>query len=727
MVAGRPNTRRPDTRRNGSRSAPADRGAAGADADGMVEDAPTFFSGITGKNAKAPRPSPGAESETITLGETLDNLVAALPGSQQTQDAVSWLELGLCKALVRAVSHCGFLAPTPVQVQAVPAALRGKDVCARSVTGSGKTAAFLLPLLHLLLTRPPLKASGLRSARRYIRSVILVPTRELGVQCEAMLKQLLQFTTGLTVALAIGGVAPAAQEAALDAAPDILIATPGRLVDYIHNFRGTGLDLSGVEVVVLDECDKMLTVTLVDQVLDIMNHIPSDSRQVLLFSATMTEEVDKFASEQLFEPQNVDIGHVALQSRLRQQFVRIRIDDVELEDRRSVAHSDDEELVESRQRIRSKRLREEAAERVDRPAEGTERDKTQQLVTIAKTRSLVALCRNFFTEKTIIFCKYRTTVHRLALLFTALGLSCAEIQGNQEQERRFEALQQFTAGGVRFLITTDIASRGLDIASVAAVINYDLPPTLTAYIHRVGRTARVGSAGTAVSLVDESSDGEIMRKILAVSGSVNEFQVASVKRRDLPKAMLDEARRAVDEAFPGVKLQLEAEELEERIATAEKRYGAAAASSTFAESMTPKPKRAWILSKSEQRQREAEARKVYEKEAEVTVNRYQNILSSLEKEETSLLKDQARARRAAREKKQIQADKAKAKRDEERKKEAKKVERNVIKKLKKRKMRAAGKERRAAEREKKGIKPYVRRERTKGRVKNRRTKRMKKH
>lgn len=707
--------------------------------EGLKEDIGDFFSDLLGhpKNSSSTRnpdqregtryekqaPSLREEDDAYNspeVGETVSNQLASTLGSQQTQDSVPWLELGLCKSLIRAVTHLGFLAPTPVQVEAIPAALRGKDVCARSVTGSGKTAAFLLPLAHTLLTRAPRKAAGLRSSRRYIRSVILLPTRELGVQCETMLRQLLQFSTGLSVAVAIGGVAPAAQEAALDAAPDILIATPGRLVDYVHNFRGVGLDLSGVEIVVLDECDKMLTVTMMAEVLDVLHSIPEETRQVLLFSATMTKEVDAFADDHLFEPHNVDIGHVALQSKLKQQFVRIVLSSED-------ESGEDEEKGENKEkkpRIRSKRLREEErlASEPSKPRSSGEIE--QHKVTMVKTRNLVALCKNFFKEKTIVFCKYRSTVHRLALLFQELKLSVVEIQGQQEQENRFEALQKFSDGEAQYLITTDVASRGLDIPSVKVVVNYDLPPTLTAYIHRVGRTARVGASGVAVSLVDENHDGEIMRKILAISGVVNDCQVATVKRRDIPKEMLAAAKNEVDAAFPSVKMQLEAEELEERIKAAEKRYGK---SNTFSDSITEKPQKAWILSKMEQRDREKAAKDAYEKESEITINRFQNILSNLEREEMKTLQAQKQARRSERQKKQMQKDKEKAKRAELRKKAMKVVERNVVKKLKKKNLRAAAKERRATDREKKGLKPYVRRERTKKTVKNRRRSKMKKH
>ncbi|CAM42030.1 putative ATP-dependent RNA helicase [Leishmania braziliensis MHOM/BR/75/M2904] len=662
---------------------------------------------------------------------------AVIEGSEQTQERVMWLELGLCKALIRAVSHLGYIAPTPVQAKAIPAVLRGVDVCARAVTGSGKTAAFLLPLAHLLLTRQPQKATMMNSRRRFIRAVVLLPTRELGVQCQEMLRQLLQFTSGLTVALAIGGVAPAAQVAALDAAPDILVATPGRLVDYIHNYKdGAGLDLTGVEVLVLDECDKMLTVTLQDQVLDILQHVPEETRQMLMFSATMTKDVDEFAREHLFKPLNIDIGHIALQSKLRQQFVRIRItpetptptaDDVDAATATTAAATAKGSETPREKRLRQKRRRAERASADDEDVQNgaATAESEQEHIAKVKTRYLVALCHNYLKDKTIIFCRYRTTTHRLTLVFKALGLSVAEVQGNQLQEERFQAFEKFARSEVRYLITTDVASRGLDIQGVATVLNYDLPPTLTAYIHRVGRTARIGQTGTAVSLVHEVEDADIMRKILSVSGAINDHQVATVKRRDVPDALLAKATKDVDSVFPQVRAQLAAEQLEEKISQAERRYGAT--KDGFLSEVTTKAKREWCLSREERKKRDEEARRLYEKEAEVTINHFQNELSNLAREETEILQRQRKVRRLERDKKTREEGKVKARARELRMKSEKKIQAGVVKKLKQRKIRQASKERRAAARAQKGVAPYKHGDGKQRNKKSRHKRRMKKH
>ncbi|KAG5509043.1 hypothetical protein JKF63_06051 [Porcisia hertigi] len=683
-------------------------------------------------------PPEGGEESSPGRAARAAGAAVTIKGSEQTQEKIMWLELGLCKALIRAVSFLGYIAPTPIQAEAIPAALRGVDVCARAVTGSGKTAAFLLPLAHLLLSRQPQKATALNSRRRFIRAIVLLPTRELGVQCQEMLGQLLQFTSGLSVALVIGGVAPAAQEAALDAGPDILVATPGRLVDYIHNYKdGAGLDLTGVEVLVLDECDKMLTVTLQDQVLDIINHVPEETRQVLMFSATMTEEVDMFAKEHLFKPVNIDIGHVALQSKLRQQFVRIRtttaastspIDsgDAAANAAASTATRDGETPREKRLRQKRRRAERASTDDVGDSQEGAvAAESEQEHIARVKTRYLVALCQNYLMDKTIIFCRYRTTTHRLALVFNALGLPAAEIQGNQLQDERFQAFEKFARNEVRYLITTDVASRGLDIQGVATVLNYDLPPTLTAYIHRVGRTARIGQTGTAVSLVHEVEDANIMRKILSVSGTINEHQVATVKRRDVPDALLAKATKDIDDVFPQVRAQLVAEQLEEKIAQTEKRYGATG--DGFLSEVTTKAKREWCLSREERKRRDEEARRLYEKEAEVTVNHFQNELSNLERQEAEILQRQRKVRRLERERKERDADKVKARARELRKKGEKKIQAGVVKKLKQRKLREASKERRAAARAQKGVAPYKHGDGKQRSKKSRHKKRMKKH
>lgn len=644
-----------------------------AEESDMKEESGAFFSELDPRFASFNRHHSQDWVQTQHQTQNSNSAKQDLSG-KQTQDSVLWLELGLCKALVRAVAHLGFVAPTPVQAASIPAAIAGHDLCVRAVTGSGKTAAFLLPTLHRLLTSTPQKMAMLQSKRKHIRGLIIVPSRELGVQCHEMAKQLMHFTTDLTIALAIGGVAHQAQEAALEAAPDLVIATPGRMADLLHNYRGSfgSIDLSGLEVLILDECDKLLTTTNKDQVRDICSRCPEETRQTLMFSATMTKEVDEFAKEFLIKPRNVDIGHVALASQLKQHFIRV-------------------------QDLKKKRARE---------ADGNEQQSEPQEHEVKiKTQFIVAACRCFYTTSVLIFTKYRSTTHRLAKVFNFLGLPAAELQGNQTQEERFKALQQFASKEVNFLFSTDVASRGLDIKGIQVVINFDLPPTLAAYIHRVGRTARIGENGTAVSLVNEETDADIIRKILTISGNINEHQVASVKRRDIPISAVKQAAEDIDKVFPKVREALAAEQVEEQIALAEKKLARSTNQSSLGDILTSKPKRQWCLSKAERKERDDQAKQVYEKESEVLLNRMHTEMTQLDREEGARLKKQRSERRAEKEKKQRKRDQENAVRKEQRQAEAKKSQKGLLKKLKVKKMRQARSAKRAEAREQKGLRP----------------------
>ena len=719
----------------------------------------SFFSDLDGGRSRRAMHMPAFQPSTSNINahqsaeerETPAAAVGTVATSKtnQLQDSVQWLELGLCKALVRAVSKVGFLSPTPVQVAALPEALRGTDVCMRAVTGSGKTAAFLLPLLNTLLTKPPKMQAIHNSKRKYIRAVVLVPSRELGIQCEAMAKDLMQCTSELTISLAIGGIASKAQEAALDQTPDIVIATPGRLCDILHNYvdaKGRPrIHLSGVEVFVLDECDKMLTVVMKDQVEDVLKRTDDTIRQTLLVSATMTKDVDDFAKEHLFKPKNVDVGHVALAAQLRQQFVRIKTHakDVDDEDRthalpeEATGGRDEGRGARKREREETEGKREKKEKKSDKEKEGgAEAEEPADTHTVldahiskVKTRYAVALCQNHFKSATLIFTKFRTTAHRLTLVFNQLDMKAGELHGAQTQEERTAALNRFSCGELNYLICTDVASRGLDIRGVHTVFNFDLPPVLATYIHRVGRTARIGEKGTAVSLVHEVQDAEIMRKIITISARVNSHQIASVKRRDVSDEQIAAATEAVDGVFNSVRVILQAEALEEQINRAERKAkNTTERTEAIAGTLTAKPKRSWCVTREEGKARANEERMQYEKEAAYTAGHLTQELNDLEAEQSRFLQRQKRQRAGVREKHERDRQKGLEERKALKKKEGEKLKGGIIKKMKQAKVREARREKRAEKREKSGAKPYQKRgvRKTK-QTKNRTKGRMKKH
>lgn len=762
--------------------------------DGVSEE---FFSDLGGKRRRSR--SAAVDSMENTAHNVSDR--AHVTG-KQLQDAVQWLDLGLCKPLVRGIAHIGYLNPTPVQAMSIPHALRGLDLCVRAVTGSGKTASFMLPLLHRLLTTSPYPSSG--SYRKHVRSLLLAPTRELAQQCNDAAAQLSQFARdSVRIALVIGGMSAQAQEAVLADGPELVIATPGRLCDVYCNFDVSAaaararaaasaltegapstaeniaggslarsklhyaqhsqtksaptvaksttnrardfLDLSKIEVVVFDECDKLVAPELLAQVEDIAERVihrrvplakgsralaPRDESlktpQVCLYSATMTNAVSEFADRFLEnKPLNVDIGNVALASQLRQHFVRV-------------------------------------------PPSADEED--PNAATKAKTSCLVAACTQHYRQRgTLIFCKFRTTVHRLTVLFNTLAemrpefedFRAVELQGSQSPEERSTSLQAFVDGKCKFLFATDIASRGLDLPNaVTTVINFDMPATLVSYIHRVGRTARIGHSGLAVSMVDHIADADIMRQILALSRGNsegnNKLSVSEVRRRVLRDEAVAEAVNAVDAVFPTVRETLAAEEVQAQIEQVEKRlsenfddvlvpltakqrslasqrrrlttldeHAKSTASSENDPTRTRRRRRwarrlerqeaelmaqmsgvragpnglpleraakQWILSPNEQRKRSEQAAEAYKKQHASAVAEAEQQLADLDRTHARLDQRDRASKAVVKRQKEAVKDKVKEERKRVMAKEAKKVQAGVLKKMRRKKVAAARRE-----------------------------------
>ncbi|XP_069899857.1 probable ATP-dependent RNA helicase DDX27 isoform X2 [Globicephala melas] len=349
--------------------------------------------------------------------------------ASQYDENLSFQDMNLSRPLLKAITAMGFKEPTPIQKACIPVGLLGKDICACAATGTGKTAAFALPVLERLIYKP-------RQAP-VTRVLVLVPTRELGIQVHSVTKQLAQFCS-ITTCLAVGGLDVKSQEAALRAAPDILIATPGRLIDHLHNCPS--FHLSSIEVLILDEADRMLDEYFEEQMKEIIR-MCSHHRQTMLFSATMTDE----NPVRIFVNSNTDVAPF-----LRQEFIRIRPN----------REGDREAIV-------------------------------------------AALLMRTFTDHVMLFTQTKKQAHRMHILLGLMGLQVGELHGNLSQTQRLEALRRFKDEQIDILVATDVAARGLDIDGVKTVINFTMPNTIKHYVHRVGRTARAGRAGRSVSLVGE--------------------------------------------------------------------------------------------------------------------------------------------------------------------------------------------------------------------------------
>jgi ATP-dependent RNA helicase RhlE len=352
---------------------------------------------------------------------------------------VPFTGLGLDAALLRAAHELGFTRPTPVQQDAIPPALAGRDVLACAMTGSGKTAAFLLPIMQRFLAK----------RRGVTRALVLTPTRELAAQIDAHFTELAVHTP-LTGAAVFGGVGMGPQEHAFRSGVDVIVATPGRLLDH---FRQPYAKLEHLEVLVLDEADRMLDMGFLPDIRRVLRHLPA-RRQTLFFSATMPPPIVELARDMLKGPVTVNL------------------------------------------------------ERKAAPAVGI----THAVYPVAqelKSALLVALLARNDVPQALVFTRTKHRANRLAQFLVRHRVACERIHGNRSQAQRTQALAGFKTGRFRVLVATDIAARGIDVEALSHVINFDVPSVPEDYIHRVGRTARAELTGDAFTFVAPEEAGDL--------------------------------------------------------------------------------------------------------------------------------------------------------------------------------------------------------------------------
>ena len=352
----------------------------------------------------------------------------------------SFVSSDLHRDLLRGIDALGFTSATPIQRDVIPPATAGRDVLACAMTGSGKTAAFLLPILQRLHGRP----------RGVTRALIVAPTRELAAQIDEHRRELARFT-GIGGAAVFGGVAMGPQETAFRRGVDILVATPGRLLDH---FQYPYAKLDGIEVLVLDEADRMLDMGFLPDIRRVLRHLPARRRQTMLLSATIPPAIVELAGELLHDP--VTIG----------------------------------------------------VERAAAPAVGVSHT-AYPVPAELKLSLLVQLLRQPGVRNMLVFTRTKHRANRLADGLAKRGVVAERIHGNRSQAQRTQALAAFKAGTCRVLVATDIAARGIDVTGLSHVVNFDVPPMAEDYIHRVGRTARAEMVGDAVTLVSPGEESDL--------------------------------------------------------------------------------------------------------------------------------------------------------------------------------------------------------------------------
>ena len=360
--------------------------------------------------------------------------------SSRTSTVDTFQDMDLAPELLRALGDMGFTAPTPIQQQAVVPGIQGRDLLACAMTGSGKTVAFLLPILQRLRDRP----AGVT------RALVITPTRELAAQVTAELEALTRHLPMRGAAI-FGGVSIGPQERAFRRGVDVLVATPGRLLDHLqHDYAS----LEQVEILVLDEADRMLDMGFLPDIRRVLGHLSSSPRQTLFVSATMPPPIVQLSRELLRDPVRIDV------------------------------------------------------ERKQAPATGV----AQTIFPVPAHRKpalLVELLRRDEIGNVIAFCRTKHRANRLFEVLEKAGISASRIHGNRSQAQRTKALQGFRDGRFRVLCATDIVARGIDVEELDHVVNFDVPAQAEDYIHRVGRTARAGATGEAYTFVSPEEESEL--------------------------------------------------------------------------------------------------------------------------------------------------------------------------------------------------------------------------
>lgn len=501
------------------------------------------------KRSESKRQNPAPNDTPEILPATV-----AQPQKKESQnklfDYEAWSALQIVKPILKAIDDLDYERPTKIQEKAIPMILSGKDVLGRSVTGSGKTAAYLIPIMQ--------QVHRMKTAQPMIRALIVLPTRELALQGLEMFKDLNKYLR-LTAAVVIGKTDLSAQESDLRRSPDIVFATPGRIIDLAMNSRGVYLD--NLSYLVFDEADQLLNLGFKAEVEQIVSLVESDTLQTLLFSATLEKGVEKLIKLALRNPLRVEADpELTLSNTLRQEIIKLR-----------TFASDD----------------------------------VRRAVTIL-------LLKKLSYKRCIVFLKRKSDCHWMYLVCKMFKLPVVELHGDLSQLDRAQTVKQFNENEC-VMLATDLAARGLDFQNVDYVINLELPIELTRYIHRIGRTARAGCEGSCITLLSDQEMPEFKRFIKksgekAVSRKID-FQVVKTIEEKLVKLE------------PKIREKLRQERVDKELAAAEMEVNKAQNMLSHGEEIYSRPRREWFQGKEEKEEGQKIAREASQKKLQERFNK----------------------------------------------------------------------------------------------------------
>ncbi|KAH3664344.1 hypothetical protein WICMUC_005729 [Wickerhamomyces mucosus] len=487
----------------------------------------------------------GGEEESKEDEDTAEEIAKFYAPQEEADEAKKQVHktfnsLELSRPVLKGLAALGYSKPSPIQSATIPIALLGKDIIAGAVTGSGKTAAYMIPVIERLLYKPTKVAAT--------RVIVLTPTRELAIQVGDVGKKIGKFVNNLSFGLAVGGLNLRQQEQDLKQRPDIVIATPGRIIDHLRNSPSFNVD--NVEILIVDEADRMLEEGFQKELTEILDILPT-KRQTLLFSATMNSKIKSLIQLSLKKPVRIMIDPPKKAATgLTQEFVRIR-----------------------------------------------KRDHLKPSI-------LFNILKKFTKDQRIvIFVARKEQAHKLRIVLGLLGLKVSELHGSLTQEQRLTSVNNFKNLTVPILICTDLASRGLDIPKIEVVINFDMPKNFEIYLHRVGRTARGGREGKSISFVGESSlDRSIVKDaIKSVEENRIDSKIAKTVGREVNWKEVEDINKIIESKESTLEEILEEEKAEKELLTAEMELRKGENLMRFKDEINSRPKRTWFESEKDKK------------------------------------------------------------------------------------------------------------------------------